>query len=120
MLTEKRYEVIWRAFVGGASDEVLIDFGISEGTLGRVKRSKGNYQEYKKLHGEEVLSNNKKIRKDKNDTQVVRHEQTVTIVANHYMAEEMQKQTKLLETISKKLAAIIDDLTGVKTPENEK
>ena len=49
------------------------------------------------------------------EEKVIRHEQSVTIVANNYMAAEMKKQTELLELISRKLAFIVDELTGVKT-----
>lgn len=47
-------------------------------------------------------------------TQVIEHRQSVTIQATHYMESELKKQTELLTIISKKLAAIIDDLYGVK------
>lgn len=46
--------------------------------------------------------------------QVVEYKQSVTIQATHYMENELKKQTELLTIISKKLAAIIDDLYGVK------
>ena len=65
------------------------------------------------MHGNEVLGN--RGEKGNKEGRVIRHEQSVTIVANHYMAEEMKKQTELLELISRKLAFIVDELTGVKT-----
>lgn len=37
--------------------------------------------------------------------------QSVTIVANHYMAEELRKQTELLKLISNKLAYIVEQLS---------
>ena len=46
---------------------------------------------------------------------VHRHEQSVTLIANHFMAEELRKQTELLALISNKLAVIIDDLYGTST-----
>jgi hypothetical protein len=41
-----------------------------------------------------------------------KHEQSVTVIANHYMAEQLQKQTELLTLISNKLAFIVDELCG--------
>lgn len=46
--------------------------------------------------------------------QVVEHRQTVQITATHYMMEEMKKTNELLTIISRKLAAIVSDLYGVK------
>lgn len=42
-----------------------------------------------------------------------KHEQSVTVIANHYMAEQLQRQTELLTLISNKLAFIVDELCGV-------
>lgn len=47
------------------------------------------------------------------------HEQSVTVIANHYMAEQLQSQTKLLTLISNKLAFIVDELTGTGTEKKE-
>ena len=46
--------------------------------------------------------------------QVVEHKTTVVVQATHYMESELKKHTELLTQISSKLAAIIDDLYGVK------
>lgn len=51
----------------------------------------------------------------KPEVQTVEHRQTVTIQATHYMMQEMQKTNELLANISRKLAFIVDELTGVKT-----
>ena len=120
MLTEQNYDLINYMIKGGATDQEIIEnFKITEGTLSRVKKSKGNYEEYKKIHGNEVLGNRRektnKEDKANKEEKVIRHEQSVTIVASHYMAEEMKKQTELLGLISRKLAFIVDELTGVKT-----
>ena len=120
MLTEGNYVVIWRAFVGGASDEEIIKgFGITEGTLDRIKRSKGNHQEFARLFKAEVLTLGRGKKEKEKQEQVIRHEQSVTIIANQYIAEELKKQTEQLELINRKLARILDDLYGIKTPENE-
>jgi hypothetical protein len=43
--------------------------------------------------------------------QVVEHRQSVTVIANHYMMEQLQEQTRLLTLISNKLAFIVEQLT---------
>ena len=43
--------------------------------------------------------------------QIVEHRQTVTVQANHYMMQEMQKTNELLELISRKLTFIVDQLS---------
>lgn len=117
MLTKQNYEMVLFMIKGGATDQQIIDaMKITKGTLGRVKRSNSNYDEYKRIHGNEVLGNRADKGKKEEKEQTIRHEQSVTIVANHYMAEEMKKQTELLSLISRKLAFIVDELTGVKSP----
>lgn len=44
-------------------------------------------------------------------TQVVEHRQSITLMANHYLMEEVKKQTQLLTIISNKLAFVVDELT---------
>lgn len=42
------------------------------------------------------------------------HEQSVTIQATHYMTEELREMKEILKSISRKLAAIVEDLYGTK------
>lgn len=109
MLTEERYEMVLLMLKGGATVEQICTIGLKPETIDRVKRSNGSYQKYKKLHGNEVLKGHRRGN-SKKETIVV-HEQTVTVVADKYMMEEMRKQTELLQTISKKLAFFVDELT---------
>lgn len=114
MLNEENYNSIIFMMRGGAPDDVIMKSkGINANTLDRVKRSNGDYSTYKRLHGEEVLKPNARNAK-KSGEQVVRHEQSVTIIANHYMAEELKKQTELLTLISNKLAYIMENLEWIK------
>ena len=43
---------------------------------------------------------------------------TVTLVANHYLMEEIRKQTELLKTISAKVGWLVEELSG-STPKGE-
>jgi hypothetical protein len=43
---------------------------------------------------------------------------TVTLVANHYLMEEIRKQTELLRTISAKVGWLVEELSG-STPKGE-
>ena len=45
---------------------------------------------------------------------------TVTLVANHYLMEEIRKQTELLRTISAKVGWLMDELSGSKPKEEQK
>ena len=45
---------------------------------------------------------------------------TVTLVANHYLMEELRKQTELLRTISAKLAWLMEELSGKAAKEEQK
>ena len=68
MLTEKNFNAIWYMIKGGApDDEIMSSQGITEGTLNRIKKSEGDYAKYKKLHGEEVMKNNKRRNANNDD-----------------------------------------------------
>ena len=110
---------------GGTLKEVASYFGLSTFTVGIIRDSE-NLDEYKNT----LLARNNAIRakKKKPETkeqpkeelkeqaaQVVEHRQTVTVQATHYMMQEMQKTNELLTLISRKLAFIVDELTGVKS-----
>ena len=45
------------------------------------------------------------------EPQVIEHRQTVTLVANQYLMEEVKQQTELLKLISNKLAYIVEQLS---------
>jgi len=98
---------------------------LSNGAIYTIKAC-DDLQEYKDYY---KASNDRSVRKKQKTSeqkgskpepaqQVVEHRQTVTIQATHYMMEEMRKTNELLETISNKLAYIVDDLYGVKKAES--
>ena len=115
MLTKERYEAIICMLRGGATDEVIkTSMGINDTTLTRVKKSNGSWEEYRRLHGEHMQNvAQKKVKKDP-EPQIVETRQSVTIVANQYMAEQLKKQTELLTLISNKLANIMENIEIVK------
>ena len=43
--------------------------------------------------------------------QIIEHRQSVTLMANHYLMEEVKKQTELLTVISNKLLYIVEQLS---------
>lgn len=98
---------------GGASDQTIMKSqGINENTLGKVKKSNGDWDKYRELHSEMIRNATKPGRPP--SVQVVEHRQSIVVQANHYMMEELKKQTETLKLISNKLAFIVDELTGTK------
>ena len=95
---------------------IMASQGVNEKTLSKVKNSNGNYDVYRHLHGEMMkhIGKGRQKQEEQPQVQVVEHKQTITMVANHYMMEQLQKQTELLTLIGNKLAVIIDDLYGTK------
>ena len=80
-------------------------------TLEEYKAAMYEYNSRKQTQKKAIMA---KEKEKTEATQVVEHRQTVTVQATHYMETELRKQTELLTVISNKLAAIIDDLYGVK------
>ena len=102
---------------GAKQKEVEEYFNISSSTVSRVYRS-DSFEEYL----DETAARASAIRagyakKDNPPPEpqevIHRHEQSGTIIANHYMAEQLAAQTKYLELISNKLAYIVEELAGV-------
>lgn len=102
---------------GATTKEVEEYFNLSNSTICRVFRSE-TYEEYIDETAARASAMRANFAK-KNDPvpqpqqEVIhKHEQSVTVIANHYMAEQLQKQTELLTLISNKLAFIVDELCG--------
>lgn len=107
---------------GASLNEVCEYFNLSDRTVYRIFNNE-TFEDYNADTWEKRQQAKAIAVKEKEPepaVQVVRHEheQSVTIIANHYMAEELKKQSRLLELISNKLAFIVDELTGTNTPEN--
>lgn len=113
MLTEKNFNAIWYMIKGGASDDdIMSSQNIAEGTLNRIKKSDGDYAKYKKLHGEEVMKNNK--RRNANNDYNRPSTQTIVIQANHYMMEELKTINKTLTLMSNKMTNIMENMESMK------
>jgi len=107
---------------GASLNEVCEYFNLSDRTVYRIFNNETfedyNADTWEKRQQAKAIA--VKEKEQEPPVQVVRHEheQSVTIIANHYMAEELKTQSRLLELISNKLAFIVDELTGTNTPEN--
>ena len=119
---------------GGATyKEVAKYTGVSVTTVGRVNAAQNftEYQnmlaamrlEYKKKYQEDYNRSRREETKKKNQpapepeekqeeapVQVVEHRQTVTVVANHYMMEELKAQTEYLKLIKNVITVIAEEL----------
>ncbi len=116
-VTQSMFNCVKRLIESGAPvDEICEYMNISPTTVGRIKRAE-SLEEYKSMTYVSVRAaraNKSPEPEPAPQVQEVihKHEQSVTLVANHYMAEELRKQTELLTLISNKLAFIVDELTG--------
>lgn len=100
-------------FKGGATAQEVAEYlDISRPTASRIKNA-DTLEEYNQNAKAAYLycQNQKKKQQEASEEKPAVQPQSVTIVANHFMAEELRKQTELLTTISAKLAFIVDELT---------
>lgn len=123
-ITEKTFNAVKILLKGGAKAAEISDYlGISRSSIDRIKASE-TFEEFlearraaafmaKKAAEEKLKEEKQKEEEPAGGTseQVIRKEQSVTIIANHYMAEELRKQTELLTLISNKLAFIVEQLS---------
>lgn len=126
-LTERQFNAIKTLLKGGASQaEASKYMEVSPNTVYFINKAE-NFAEYTQIQAERMLNRNqvaamkakqeaaKKVAAEVGAVpaaQVVEHRQTVTVQATHYMMTEMQKTNELLTAISKKLAFIVQELTG--------
>ena len=93
-----------------------------------IMRKANTYEEYKELMHKNSGGYKKKLKREaelkaletaleESKTapeepvpQVVEHHETITLIANQYLAEELKKQTELLTLINNKLTLIAEDL----------
>jgi len=105
---------------GATVKEVMEYFTLSDSTVRRCFNSE-TLEEYEAETAVRASALRRSAVKKQNEPETLpvqqevihKHEQSVTVIANHYMAEQLQKQTELLTLISNKLAFIVDELTGV-------
>lgn len=121
-LTSKKYTAI-KIMLNAQTpvSEISEYMEVSESVVYRVKNTQ-DFEEYQQSRRTAaIFATNKSAAADPQQVEHIHHhEQSVTIIANHYMAEELRKQTELLTIISNKLAFIVDELcgTGQKKEEN--
>ena len=104
---------------GATVKEIMNYFNISDSTVWRCFKVE-TFEEYTNETSARAQSAKAIAAKKQNDPPqapgqqevIHKHEQSVTVIANHYMAEQLQKQTELLTLISNKLAFIVDELCG--------
>ena len=127
-VTEEVFETVKLLCKGGASiDKCASITGLSHATITYIKRA-NTYEEYKDIVYKNSSGYKNKLKKEEEakaikekeatvpkeeeapTPHVVEHHQTVTIVADQYMAEQLKKQTELLTLINNKLTLIAEDL----------
>ena len=114
MLTEEKFNIIVHLIKSGMDDDAICKAtSIKQSTLDAIRTCKYDYNLLKQFKAEQASHARHYQKKQQLDYEP--KQMTVTMIANHYMAEEMQKQTKLLTLISNKLAYIVDELCGTKT-----
>lgn len=113
MLKKDKFDAIWLLIKSGAEDALIMStMGVEQTTLGKIRQSGGDYSVFKRLHAEFLgrISPAAKPRAAKDPAASGEIYHNITIQANHYMMEELQKQTKLLTLIGNKLTAIMEEL----------
>lgn len=116
-----KYNAIRALLESGAQvEEIAKMIEVAPSTVLIVKKEKSFNDCINALNANMYLARAaKKAKKEKKEQeqqqQILQREAekpSVTLLANHYLMEEMRKQTELLKTISAKLAFIVDELTG--------
>ncbi len=117
-ITPGIFNAIKRLQADGATVKECVDyFDISDSTIRRVFYAE-TFEEYKNETAVRSASMKAIRAKEQQNVQpaqqevIHKHEQSVTVIANHYMMEELKEHTRLLTLISNKLAFIVDELTG--------
>ena len=85
-----------------------ISFIKNTDTLEKYREAVLQSKRKRKNAGEETVQ--KEEAKETPVPQVVEHHQTITLIANQYIADQMKKQTELLTLINNKLTLIAEDL----------
>ena len=120
-MTQNLFNCVKRLLKDGASAKEIAEYlDLSTSTIWRVRDSEtleeyDNNTKVRTAQARAIAAKGRENAAEQTPQQVEHihhHEQSVTVIANHYMAEELRKQTELLTTISNKLAYIVDDLYG--------
>jgi len=120
-MTQNLFNCVKRLLKDGASAKEIAEYlDLSTSTIWRVRDSEtleeyDNNTKVRTAQARAIAAKGRENAAEQTPQQVEHihhHEQSVTVIANHYMAEELRKQTELLTIISSKLAYIVDDLYG--------
>ena len=111
MMGIKKYEAAKKMLRGGVTKEEVANILSIEITTTKHIEESTDYENFKSIEGAyKVGERQKKTIREVIEKEGIKHEQSVTIVADRYMAEQLKKQTELLEIISNKLAFIVEKL----------
>lgn len=113
MIKQQKYDAVKEMLNSSMTHKQIAEaVEMKEKTIQIIEKSKDKAECDAMLMEYTRRSQQKKTKPDRQGAKEVICENRVILVANAYLAEELQKQTDLLTTISEKLAAIIDDLYG--------
>ena len=121
-VTTSIFNCVKRLIDSGAPTEEITEYmKLSSTTVNRIRRAE-SIEEYKNMTYASVRAARAKESEKPQPAPanlpvqeiVHKHEQSVTVIANHYMMEELKEQTKTLKLISNKLTFIVEELTGTK------
>lgn len=120
-VTEKVFEMVKVLQKGGMSAVATAEsLNLGRSTVGFIRKA-NTFDEYNNTiienHKRKMAKRNavKKVEEEvkpveKEQPKVVEHHQTISLVANQYLMEQLCKQTELLTLINNKLTLIAEDL----------
>ena len=124
-VTEQLFETVKLLTKGGATiAQCVTATGVCNATVTYIRRAEtfedykdivlkcsgGHKQKLKREADLKALEEAKPEPPKEEPTKPVEHHQTITLIANQYLAEEIKKQTELLSLINNKLTLIAEDL----------
>lgn len=123
LITEKTFNAVKIMLKGGATGAEIAEYlKLGTTTVSRI-RNCDTWDDFilRKREAAIFAQKNKEKKAEKQEEpkqpeqpkeQIVKHEQTITIQATHFMMQELQETNKILKLISNKLAMICEDLYG--------
>ena len=113
-LSRNKYAAIKIMINAGTPTKEICEYlEVSDSTVLRVRNSE-DYDDYQNNRKTAAIMATAKKKSDDQTESIVSHEHNVTIIANHYMAEELRKQTQALELISNKMTHVYEILEKIR------
>lgn len=107
---EKLFETVKLLLTGGGQRQKVADLvGVSIATVGRIAQA-DTYQDYLALLSGRSTAYAERTKNETSQSNSQDTEHRVTIVADRFMAEKLDKQIELLTVISNKLIFIVEAL----------